>query len=656
VLLFVLQSVNIVSAQAANSKDEFERLKKSIRQSSYYDSASVFKDGEKAIRIARKNRSLADEALILQYYGNFHYFSKNNEEAKRYYKAAIELARKGNDFKLENATKIRRNFILSEEDTYEGDSEFKRLLTEAERNKYHENRVEALNGLGINAESRQETTEAMNYYLKGLKIAEEHNLDYLRAVVLNNIGLIKFEKRQLADAKKDFLLALKFAEKHEELRLALNLKNNLGLLTRSENKIEEAITYYSGTLINAKKLGFPIAIGVAHINLSNSFMDLELFNKAQLHNDTALYYFRKYQEFEFLGRTYLQRSSLFLNWKKFDQSLVFIDSVQQIHARYATIFNYINSFDILAQIKAAQGDYKAAYENTNQFHSLNDSLSEVNNADRFSRLQVIYGKEKVESELVNERNKNELLEKDNEIKRTRIRFVIVIGVLLVSSLLTIFYIRSVRQKRKQQAEFTRNLIRNIDEERSRISRDLHDDIGQSLSVIKSKVNMFTSNRISNLGNLEQEIGEVINHTRDISHVLHPSFLSKIGLIRSLFSLKEKTENNTEISIELDVDDRIEEITVHAKTQLYRILQEAINNTIKHAHASVIEIKVRQKAMDFIVIYKDNGVGNVNFSASNEGIGLQTIRERAAKISGSVKIDLSSKGFLLFIRFPAKVEN
>lgn len=253
VLLIVFQAVGYVNAQKPSANDEFERLKKSIRQSSYYDSAAVFKDGAKAIRIAKLRKSVADEALIYQYYGNFHYFSKNNDEAKRYYKLAIDLARKGNDFKLENATKIRRNFILSEEDTYEGDSEFKRLLEEADKKGFHENRVEALNGLGINAESRQEVNEAMNYYLKALKIAEEHKLDYLRAVVLNNIGLIKFDKGQLAEAKKDFLLALKFADKHEELRLALNLKNNLGLLTRSENNIQEAISYYAGTLINAKK-------------------------------------------------------------------------------------------------------------------------------------------------------------------------------------------------------------------------------------------------------------------------------------------------------------------------------------------------------------------------------------------------------------------
>jgi two-component system, NarL family, sensor kinase len=637
--------------QMRKKMSEFERLKKDIRQSSYYDSASVFKNGERAIQIARKRKSKSDEATIYQFYGNFHYFSKNFKEASKNYEQAIKLAQEANDKKLENSTRIRMTFMKSEEDVFESDRQFTQLLDEAKKNKFHQNIVEALNGLGLNCESRQELNEATNYYLKALKIAEEHNLEYQQAIMLNNIALIKFGKRQYESARKDFQRALKIAEKQGELRLALNLKNNLGLLLRSEDRMEEALVTYQSTLLNAKELGFPVAIGVAHVNISNTHLDLNNIKLALVHNDTALLYFQKYREYDFYGRSLLQRADIYFTNKDYQKAHISIDSALAVHARHNTIFNYVNSFELRSRIFAAQNNFKEAYLTSNKYHSLNDSLSEVNNADRFNRLQVLYGKEKVENELENEKSKNKLLEKENELKKTRIRLIAIIGIFIVSFLATFFYIRNVRIKRKQQEEFSRKLIKSIDEERSRISKDLHDDIGQSLSVIKSKVNMFNSKRIDNLGNLEQEIGEVINHTRDISHELHPSFLSKIGIIRSLFSLKEKTEKSTGISIELNLDNHLDELSIQTKTQLYRIIQECISNTLKHANASTIHIDIHLKKDEYKLVYSDNGLGNKGIKKDSNGIGIQTIKERSVKMNGVASIELNSSGFLLIIKFP-----
>jgi signal transduction histidine kinase len=275
------------------------------------------------------------------------------------------------------------------------------------------------------------------------------------------------------------------------------------------------------------------------------------------------------------------------------------------------------------------------------------------NKDNIAQLQVIYGKEKVETELENEKNKNSLLSKENELKQTRVNAIIVISIFVLLITIGLIYIRHVRLTRKQQQEFTSKLISNIDEERSRISKDLHDDIGQSLSVIKSKINMFTSGKINDISGMDNDVGDVIDQTRSISHALHPSFIQKLGLERSLVSLTENTQSKTGLICSLDLDEaeNLDFLNPDAQTQVYRIIQECINNTLKHAEATALKISITQHATEFVVKYQDNGIGISDVNKSIDGIGLQIIQERAMNIKGKVQINTGKgKGYTLVLTF------
>jgi signal transduction histidine kinase len=187
-----------------------------------------------------------------------------------------------------------------------------------------------------------------------------------------------------------------------------------------------------------------------------------------------------------------------------------------------------------------------------------------------AEMQVVYGKERVESELENEKSKNSLLQKENELKRIRLRFVLILCFSILVVGIGLIFIRSVIITRRQQVAFSQKLIENIDEERGRISKDLHDNIGQSLSVIKSKINMFNTGRIQAIDGLDAELGDVINQTRSISHHLHPAFLEKIGLSRSLASLMEKIQESTNIVCSLDLFKEIESLRLKPKfIELYK---------------------------------------------------------------------------------------
>jgi two-component system, NarL family, sensor kinase len=651
ILLFALLCLPFSpNAQDQRLFRRLESLKKTIRQSTLHDSASVFSNGAKAIRLAKELNAPGEEGLIYQYYGNFYYYANDYRMARTYFQRSIDVANRYNDLKLKNSTQIRLAFMLAETDVFKAETEFNRLLKQARQHRFVENEIEAYNGLGILYEQRMMDDKAIGYYLKGLKIAETHRKKYFISFLLNNLGLLKYENKQYDEARKDLLRGLRLAKEEEEYRLISNLHNNLGLVYRELKDYGASITHYHETVAITKKLGFPFGIGAAYINLANCYLLDKQYATAMVYADSAADVFRGFEELEYLGIAYLLKGSIHTELNSLESARQCIDSVLAFHERRPSITNYINSFDLRSAISEKSKDYKKALELRTRFHELSDSIEDITNHDRLADLQVIYGKERVESQLSEEKTKNKLLDKHRELESAQWRLVLFISITAFLLVLGSIYVWYARNARRQQKQFSQRLIENIDEERSRISKDLHDNIGQLLSVVKSKINMFNSGLLREITGLEKEVGEVIDQTRTISHQLHPSSLEKLGLERSLNGLMERTQSNTGIICSMHFTVAPSQMDLEVQTQLYRISQECINNTLKHAGAQALKVTLKEQDGQLVYKYRDNGKG---FSATfqKEGLGMMTIRERVDKINGrlSVLSDLH-KGVQLIIRF------
>jgi two-component system, NarL family, sensor kinase len=648
---FLCLACNAVKAQYRFDTNTFEGLKNIIRQSTYYDSVSVFKYGEKAIRIAKSEKSLSNEALIYQYYGNFYYFSRKLEKAEDYYKKSIEIAVKAADSALVNSTKIRLAFILADTESYSAEKEFFRLLEVSKNNNETKNIIECLNGLGILYENRQNLNEAFDYYLKGLKVAEEYNDEFYIGMILNNLGLVKHYNNQNEEALKDLERALIYAEKTGEIRLSLNLHNNLGLVNSSNKDYDEALMHYTKTLEKAKQIGFPTLIGVAHLNISNSFNEVKNHLTALSHVDSALTILTTTGERQFYSKPRFLKAIILREIGDIKQAEKLVQEGISYAHQNEFPQDVASGYRLLSSIYKQQSRFEEALEMFEKYHQLNDSLLSVNNQEKIAELLVLYDLDKKEAELENERNKTAILEKENELKQAKIRNVLLISLFTTLLIVIVVYLRHIFITRKQQRLFTQKLIESIDSERSRISRDLHDDLGQSLSVIKSKLNLFNNGKATAIHGMESELGDLINQTRNISHQLHPSYLEKIGLIRSIASLLEKIQHSSGVICSYEIANEVEELPLEKKTQIYRVVQECVNNTLKHAQAQAIKVELeRQDAGKYTMIYRDNGVG-VKSEAINEGIGLLTIKERARTLGGEAQMGTNQgKGFKLVINF------
>ena len=285
-----------------------------------------------------------------------------------------------------------------------------------------------------------------------------------------------------------------------------------------------------------------------------------------------------------------------------------------------------------------------------KYSKLKDSLSGQVNDKVIAQLQQNQKIQKKEIELEKEKLNSIILEKQTQeeryLKWISIGSALIVIILLIS-ILSWRYSKKIKEKQQQ---FSQQLIQNIEEERLRISRDLHDDIGQSLSVIKAKMIKEQQGSKEPSHQMEIELGRVIEQTREISRNLYPTNLEKIGLGRSVAALMESIQSATKMECSFEIPNGVEALPISIQTHLFRIIQECTNNTIKHSGASGLKLSISEKGEEFALLYQDNGTGIKN-KKQHLGIGLLSMQERAKIINGSIDIDDKvEKGFKLILKF------
>ena len=299
------------------------------------------------------------------------------------------------------------------------------------------------------------------------------------------------------------------------------------------------------------------------------------------------------------------------------------------------------------KIEEKKGNYKTALESYTEYTLLNDSLNNRMNKKTIESLQYNYKVQQKEAELEKQKAKVAMLEIRHQKEQFFKWLIAATSFLIILFIATFLYNRYLRKLREKQQIFSKMLIENIEEERKRIAMDLHDDIGQNLSVIKSKV---IQSGVNANKELESDISNLIEQTREISRNLYPSNIEKIGLIRAVASLMESLQIVKNLECSYEICNEVLELPFKIQTNLFRIIQECINNTVKHSGATGLKITINEKNGEFVMIYLDNGIG-IKTKKSSNGIGLMSIQERARIINGNIEIDdKTERGFRLILKF------
>jgi ligand-binding sensor domain-containing protein/signal transduction histidine kinase len=224
------------------------------------------------------------------------------------------------------------------------------------------------------------------------------------------------------------------------------------------------------------------------------------------------------------------------------------------------------------------------------------------------------------------------------------RTLVGLSLTLAASLLIRWRITLLKQSHRAQERFSRQLIESQESERKRIANELHDSLGQSLIIIKNRTLMSLTTpdnhhrAIQQMGEISDAASQAINELKEIAHNLRPYQMDYLGLTASLKAMIGQAANSTPIHFTSLIDELDGVLSEEASIGIYRIVQESLNNIIKHSRATAAHIEISKVSGLIRITIQDNGRGFITgLSAASEsqvqGFGLKGIAERA-KILGA----------------------
>jgi signal transduction histidine kinase len=221
-----------------------------------------------------------------------------------------------------------------------------------------------------------------------------------------------------------------------------------------------------------------------------------------------------------------------------------------------------------------------------------------------------------------------------------------------------------QRMQEQLRQLTRQLLLAQEEERKKISRELHDEIAQTLTGINVRLAALKNAATHNTKGLQNKISSaqrMVEKSVDIVHrfarELRPTVLDDLGLIPALHSFVKSFSKQTRVHVRLTIFAGVEKLDNARRTTLYRVAQEALTNVARHAQASVVDVSIEKLSNGICMTIKDDGksfqVDRILQANKNKRLGLLGMRERVEMVGGSFHVEsVPDKGTTIRVQIPA----
>jgi signal transduction histidine kinase/streptogramin lyase len=225
------------------------------------------------------------------------------------------------------------------------------------------------------------------------------------------------------------------------------------------------------------------------------------------------------------------------------------------------------------------------------------------------------------------------------------------------------HVKQLERQHALEQTFSRRLIESQEVERQRIAAELHDSLGQKLLIIKNSAQLGLRDSHSGTGasdqlrDVSQTASECLDEIRQIARNLRPYQLDQMGLTKAVRSLACALEQSSGLKVRLDMDELDGLFPHSAEINVYRILQEALNNVLHHAKASEVLLRIERLGREVEILISDNGQGMALASADGPvrgegGFGLTNMRQRVQILGGKLNIQSGpGLGTKLIVRLP-----
>ncbi len=478
--------------------------------------------------------------------------------------------------------------------------------------------------------------------------------DMSHAAALYGLYGYRFRRTDLKKAVEYMRIGIKMAEAENADGELLALYDNYGVVKEDLGDYDSAFYFYNKSLSMKRKAGDEVGIPYSLNKIAALKSILGEYDEAKKIFDEA--YERRLQlgdkigiaeNLNFYGTFYQLQNDTDNAMKYFKQSLEISKEAG---------YNYLTQsiYSSLSENSAAGGDYKNAFEYLKEQMVYKDSIYNMESAAHRQQLEVQFETEEKEKKILEQRAN--LAEQKLELQKKNIFLLGLLFLILLTALAAYLINRNQKLKNRQlirENELKDELIKieaqnRVQQERLRISRDLHDNIGSQLTFIISsldnlKFRLAKENPDAGvrLNEINQFTRNTINELRDTIWAMNKNHISFPDLrIRVNKFIENARMAAPQINFVLEFTEDENETAKFSALRginIYRLIQEAINNAIKHADATEIKISMKQSDNSYKIEVEDNGKG-ISTDELNHGNGMSNMQNRISEIGGELKID------------------
>jgi two-component system NarL family sensor kinase len=622
------------------------------------DSAELL--AQKGIDLAQQRKQLKMEA-----------FGHNAMGYAKYYKGDYKASIVSFQQYYNTAEKIKDKVAMGFARNNEGNVhiELGDYVTALEKyNEALELRIEAKDSIGIAMSYNNmgyiykdlgDYEKAIANFLYALKIYENRNDKKAIGMTYNFLGSVYWRKKDFAIAHQHIEKALKIhQENHDDGNTAICL-HTIGAVYGDEKKFDSAVMFFNKAMVIYEKSNDTRQMGLIHADIA------EVFERQQMHDEAIVNYLKGISYNNAIGNKRSQASlytgvaNAYLQTDNVSKCKLYLDSSLQVISMTQKKEDFKNYYKVQSDYFKKTGNHSAALKSLDLYTIYKDSLLNEENQKAIADMQTKYDVDKKDQQIKLQ---------TSELMRRNI-MLIGLGILsLLFLLLGISYYNrlKLKQKSRLQAEImkqqdmaTKAVIEAEENERKRIGSDLHDGVGQLMSAAKMNLSAIEDRVVFHSPEDKQAyeksialVDEGCREVRAVSHSIMPNALLRAGLSNAVKEFIEKLDNR-KLKINLHAEGLNERLDSNIETVLYRVIQECVNNVIKHSGANALDISLIKDSDGISATIEDNGKGfHVIDKQKGDGIGLKNIQTRVTYLKGTLDIDSApGRGTLIAIHVP-----
>ncbi|MFW5706345.1 MAG: tetratricopeptide repeat-containing sensor histidine kinase [Bacteroidota bacterium] len=564
-------------------------------------------------------------------------------------------------------------------------------------------RIRLLNLVGTSHHLQANYGEALGYYHDALSHALQLNDSTRTANLFNNIGIAHLNTGNYKDAYDYFLRALDQYETMQQPRNISSTRNNIGLLFRELNNSdralehftlalegftlagdsvgiaaalnnigsvyaldelpEEAGSYFEKALLMATVSNNSFGLSVAHQGMATVYQKQDSLSRAIFHFRETIAIADKMNQPFVKANAYLGLSKILMEDNDLPGALTYAEMALQIALQIQNRVLEYECYNILSQVHEQMGNFRQSLNYHKHFHQLKEEL--LNQT-------IVHQVHNLELSSLSEANKLQQLELERKElaiskKNNLLWFATLFFAVSIAGLYFFYLNRRNRQRVKlQQTIIELNEKKSLAaveaeiQERKRIGQELHDGLGQllsvaglNISVLQKKSNISEKRKQELLDAVMQSVDEAFAEVRNISHNLAPSLLSERGLKGALKNLSDQVNQSNQLHMHFETFGLNGTLNSLVENTLFRAIQEILNNAIKHSNAQNLYVQIAQGNHEITLMGEDDGIGfAANELYANNGNGLTHMKTRIENLNGSMHIDSNpARGTIISIAIP-----